>query len=214
MANRKNHSRNFFFGAVSMLAGTFLVLLTLVVINKYAEGPKDEVKEKTAKIDFQKKEKPKPKQIVKQQPPPKPQPRSAPPNPLQGLDSSLSGLDVGIPSMNAGDLGDLSKSLLGDSQDVVMDDSSVDQPPQPVRQTPMTYPPRAKAQGIEGYVTLSLLISRSGAVEQVKVLESQPSGVFDDVAAQGVKSWQFEPAQYQGQAVKVWARQKVRFDLS
>jgi protein TonB len=50
-------------------------------------------------------------------------------------------------------------------------------------------------------------------VEKVKVLESSPPGVFDDVAAQGVQGWKFEPASYKGEAVRVWATQKVRFDL-
>jgi protein TonB len=46
------------------------------------------------------------------------------------------------------------------------------------------------------------------------VVESYPEGVFDDVAVQGVSQWQFEPASYQGKAVRSWAKQRVRFDLS
>ena len=45
------------------------------------------------------------------------------------------------------------------------------------------------------------------------MLETSPPGVFDDVAAQGVQGWKFEPASYKGEAVRVWATQKVRFDL-
>lgn len=53
-----------------------------------------------------------------------------------------------------------------------------------------------------------------GSVRQTQVLESSPSGVFDDAALQGVRSWQFEPAKYKGDSVRVWAKQKIRFDLS
>ena len=60
---------------------------------------------------------------------------------------------------------------------------------------------------------LSVLIGPTGAVEKVKVLESQPSGVFDDVAIAGVQGWKFEPAQYKGENVRVWATQKVSFTL-
>jgi protein TonB len=45
------------------------------------------------------------------------------------------------------------------------------------------------------------------------VLEASPPGVFDDVAVAGVQTWRFEPAQYRGEAVRVWATQRVRFDL-
>jgi periplasmic protein TonB len=46
------------------------------------------------------------------------------------------------------------------------------------------------------------------------VLESQPAGVFDAAAVAGVQQWRFEPASYRGENVRVWARQRVRFDLS
>ncbi len=197
----------------SMVLGSSLVFCTVVLINKYADDPMDQNQIKTAKIDYQKKEKPKPKEVVeKKQPPKKPQPRRAP-APIDGL-SSLSGLDLGLPGFNADDLGDLSGDLLGGSDNVVMTDDSVDDPPRPTAQGAMAYPPRAKAKGIEGYVLLSVLISPTGDVERIKVLEASPSGVFEDVAVAGVKSWKFEPASYNGESVRVWARQRVRFDLS
>jgi len=46
------------------------------------------------------------------------------------------------------------------------------------------------------------------------VIESYPEGVFDEAAMQGVNQWKFSPAMYQGKAVRAWARQRVRFDLS
>ena len=150
--------------------------------------------------------------MVRKREPPKRQTRAAP-TPLLGLDSSLSGLDFGLPAFDSSEL-DLGAGLLGDSGDVVMTDDSVDQAPRPILQTPMTYPNRAKAQGITGYVLLSVLISPTGQVEKVKVLEAQPAGVFDDVAIAGVQGWKFEPATYKGEHVRVWARQGVRFDLS
>jgi len=59
-----------------------------------------------------------------------------------------------------------------------------------------------------------LLIGPTGNVEKVKVIEAQPAGVFDDVATAGVQTWKFEPASYRGENVRVWATQRVRFDLS
>jgi protein TonB len=45
-------------------------------------------------------------------------------------------------------------------------------------------------------------------------VESYPEGIFDDAATQGINQWKFEPATYQGQAVRAWAKQRIRFDLS
>ncbi len=207
--NYKKHS----LALLSMVLGSSLVFCTVVLINRFADGPQTADTVKTAKIDYEKKQKPKPKKTVqKKKPPRKPQPRRAP-APVAGL-SSLSGLDLGLPGFGADDLGDLSGDLLGNSENVVMTDDSVDDAPRPMVQSAMAYPPRAKAKGIEGYVLMSVLISPTGDVERVKVLEASPSGIFEDVAVAGVKDWKFEPASYNGESVRVWARQRVRFDLS
>ena len=91
---------------------------------------------------------------------------------------------------------------------------SVDKPPRATYQAPMNYPPRARAKGTEGFVVFSLLIGITGEIEQVRIVESYPEGVFDEAATQGINQWRFEPAMYQGQAVRSWARQRIRFDLS
>lgn len=207
--NLKKHA----IALLSTVLGSTLVFCTIVLINRYSDGPQADDQVKTAKLDYEKKEKPKPKkQVEKKKPPRKPQQRRAP-APIAGL-SSLSGLDLGLSGFGADDLGDLTEDLLGGSKNVVMTDDSVDDAPRPTVQGAMAYPPRAKAQGIEGYVLLSVLISPTGDVERVKVLEANPSGIFEEVAVSGVKSWKFEPASYNGESVRVWARQRVRFDLS
>ncbi|MDX1296571.1 MAG: energy transducer TonB [Sulfurimonadaceae bacterium] len=196
-----------------MLFGAVMVLTVLVVMNRFVSTPEKDNEIKTASFDVQKITKPKPK------PKPKPKkkeskPKRAPQAPLPTIGSSLSGLDLGIPAFEMGAMDDLGKSLLGDMQDVVMTADSVDVAPKASQRTPMQYPKKARAAGVQGYVTMNLLISEQGNVEKVKVLESQPQGVFDDVAVNGVRSWKFQPARYQGNNVKVWAKQKVRFDLN
>jgi protein TonB len=153
---------------------------------------------------------------VVQQPKPKPKPRRAPSTPppsLSGLGSNLSGIDFGLPGFDMSDLNGLDSDLLGGGDGMVMTDDTVDDPPRATFQAPMQYPPRAKAKGIKGYVVLSLLIGVTGEIEQVKVVESWPEGVFDEAALQGVNQWRFDPANYQGQAVRAWAKQRIRFDL-
>jgi len=59
----------------------------------------------------------------------------------------------------------------------------------------------------------NILISAEGNVEDIRVLESSPSGVFEESAMEALKNWKFEPAVYQGKKVKVWAKQKISFKL-
>lgn len=199
----------------SMAFGTVLVLGTLLLIND-SDNLLDQAKGiESTNIKIQKQKLKAKQEIKKAKPKPKPQrSRPAPPTPLLGLNSSLGGLDLGLPDFSMDGLNGLDGDILGDGSGVIMTDDTVDQSPKAVWQAPMLYPPRARAKGIEGYVVFSLLIGITGEIEQVKIVESYPEGVFDDVAMQGINEWRFEPAQYQGKSVKSWAKQRIRFDLS
>lgn len=196
-------------GLTAAVLGT-LTVFTLILLMNAAAKRRDADAETGTSIAFERRETPK-QQAVERKPPPRR--RQQAPRPNVDLSSTLPGMSFGLPAFDEGDLGDLTGGLLGDDRDLVMSDESVDQPPRPVAQSPIPYPARAKAQGVTGYVMLSVLIGPTGAVEKVRVLESQPAGVFDDAAVAGVQRWRFEPASYRGESVRVWARQRVRFDL-
>ena len=199
----------------SMVVGTVVVLGSVILINRFAEGLDRNKLSSEQQIVFDRKPPPEKQVVEKRKPKPKPKrsPRTPPP-PFAGLSTNLSGIDFGLPGFNMDDLNALDSDLLGNTSGIVMTDDTVDNPPQATLQTPMQYPPRAKAKGTKGYVVLSLLIGVTGEIEQVTVIESYPEGIFDDAALQGIAQWKFSPAQYQGQAVRAWARQRIRFDLS
>jgi len=200
-------------GLAFMIVGSVTVIGTLLLINRLAEGPDRQEVTTTSTFSVEKRPEPPPQRVERRQ---RPEPRrsrqEAPP--MVSLDSSLSGIDFGIPGLEANDLGSLQDQLLGDTSNVVMTDDSVDSPPRPTYQAPVEYPSSARARGVQGYVVLSLLISAAGEIEKVQVLDAEPAGIFEDYAVQGVRNWRFEPAQYQGRSVKVWARQRIRFDLT
>lgn len=200
-------------GLAFMIVGSVTVIGTLLLINRLAEGPDRQEVTATSSFAVEKPPEPPPQRVERRE---RPEPRrsrqEAPP--MVSLDSSLSGIDFGIPGLEANDFGSLQDQLLGDTSNVVMTDDSVDSPPRPTYQAPVEYPSSARARGVQGYVVLSLLISAAGEIEKVQVLEAEPSGIFEDYAIQGVRNWRFEPAQYQGRSVKVWARQRIRFDLT
>ncbi len=200
-------------GVAFMLLGSVTVIGTLLMINNLAKGPDDVETTTSTSFAVEKKVEPPPPRVRPRTPPRQQRARPTAP-PMVSLDTNLSGIDFGIPGLTASDLGDMKNELLGDTDNVVMTDDSVDSPPRPTFQAPVAYPRTARAQGVQGYVVLSLLISAAGEIEKVQVLEAEPAGIFEQAAQEGVRNWRFEPAQYQGRNVKVWAKQRIRFDLT
>lgn len=201
-------------GAVSMLFGLILVFGLIVVMNHYMGQIEKTSPQEVTEISMTKEIKQEPKKEIKKVEPKKQVTRPQAPAPFKGLDTALSGIDLGLLGLDDGRGGDLDDRLLGKTGNVVMTADLVDIPPKPIARGTFKYPPTAKKNGIKGYVVLSVLVERDGSVNQVQVLESNPSGIFDSAALQGIRAWQFEPAKYKGDSVRVWAKQKIRFDLS
>jgi periplasmic protein TonB len=142
--------------------------------------------------------------------------RSAPSAPMPNISSALSGLSFDLPQFsNEGLMG--ADQLLGGSQSskrLVMTGDSVDSLPTPRTRKAPEYPSKARERGIEGHVVLKIKVDERGGVEQVRVVESEPSGVFDMVAVAAVHDWTFAPARYQGEAVAVSVSQRIPFRLN
>ena len=197
-----------------MLGGSGLVFLTIIYMNGMQEAPKkQEVSQQTR---FQVKPpppKPPKKKVEKKQVKQTRKSSAPPPAPLAELSQGLSGLDLGLPSYQIQDVGQVDQTILGNTDNVVMTSDTVDIPPRAKQRPALEYPARAKAKEIEGYVVLSILISTDGKVDSYKVLEAEPSGVFEDTAIKNIQRWLFEPARYDGKAVETWATQTIRFEL-
>lgn len=85
--------------------------------------------------------------------------------------------------------------------------------PRPLRRPPPEYPRRARERGVEGFVSLHLLVDARGAVREVRVIDAEPKGLFEEAAVNAVRRWTFEPGREDGNAVEAWVRQVVRFAL-
>ncbi|BBA35828.1 TonB domain protein [Methylocaldum marinum] len=75
------------------------------------------------------------------------------------------------------------------------------------------YPPRARAQRIEGWVRLEIEVSPSGTVSAARVVAASPERVFDDAALKAIRRWRFQPAFSEGRAVSQRATLTMRFRL-
>ena len=76
----------------------------------------------------------------------------------------------------------------------------------------MRYPEIAKSSGIEGKVTVKVLVGPDGSVVQVGGF-SGPD-VFRDEVSSKVMSLQFTPALQQGQPVRCWVSVPFSFTLT
>jgi TonB family protein len=63
-----------------------------------------------------------------------------------------------------------------------------------------------------GFVVVKFNISETGKVSDVEVVESNPSGVFDDAAQSAVRKWMYEPRKENGSAVASQAKARLVFD--
>ncbi len=196
-----------------MLFGLVFVFGLIVILNHYMGKIERTPPQEVTEISMTREIKQEPKKEIKKVEPKRQVSRPQAPTPFKGLDTALSGIDLGSLGLDNGQR-DIDDSLLGKTGNAVMTADLVDIPPKPIARGAFKYPPTAKRNGVKGYVVLSVLVETDGSVNQVQVLESSPSGIFDAAALQGIRAWQFEPAKYKGDIVRVWAKQKIRFDLS
>jgi len=75
------------------------------------------------------------------------------------------------------------------------------------------YPEGSGGGGIEGFVTLKLLIDESGAVREVSLVDAQPPGVFEDSAVAAFRTARFLPGQRNGRPVKSQILIRVTYEL-
>ncbi|MBN2645083.1 MAG: energy transducer TonB [Desulfuromonadaceae bacterium] len=160
---------------------------------------------------------PPPPQQAAKEPPPRPQPPQAlhqmrPDQPVPQLQLDLP-LQPELPSLSQGIvLPDIQRTALAPLPSV-FDSSQLDQPLQPLAQSPFVYPMRAKRLGIEGSVRVELLVDKQGQVEQVKILDAQPSGFFEQTVERGIRLWRFNPGTVQGEPVRSRVTTTIRFEL-
>lgn len=82
-----------------------------------------------------------------------------------------------------------------------------------IRTTP-SYPQRAAARGIEGFVELSFTVDELGNVIDPVVLHAYPEGYFERAALQAIQRWKYSPATDNGTPVSTYdVRQRIVFQM-
>lgn len=144
-------------------------------------------------------------QTKQRKPKPPPPPDEPPPDmPKPEFDSSdvSQGVDVGAVDVNV----DLNVGGGGFSSDGEY---------LPIVKVAPVYPRRAQTRGIEGYVILEFIVTRTGAVTNPVVVEAKPPGVFDRAAMNAALKFKYKPKVVNGEAIDVaGVRNRITFELA
>lgn len=77
-----------------------------------------------------------------------------------------------------------------------------------------SYPPEAIRRGIQGDVLVRLLVSDTGKVERVKVVQSSGHAILDNLVVAWLSDWHGKPARMHREPVWTYYKQRVRFRLN
>lgn len=76
------------------------------------------------------------------------------------------------------------------------------------------YPGRAISRGIEGFVDIRFDVTKIGNTENIRILQAQPEGIFDNAATQAVAKYKYQPAMQDGEPVATKnVTERIRFTL-
>lgn len=140
----------------------------------------------------------KPQRVKPEQQPPPPEMNLAKNmNPSDAVGDIIPNLDTGLELESATNLA----AAGGGDRDAV-----------PLVRVDPNYPPRAKQQGIEGYVQLRFTITAVGTVADVQVIKAKPPFIFDREAIRAVKKWRYNPKVEDGKPV-TRPNQQIQLDF-
>jgi protein TonB len=194
------------FPAAAVLAG--IVTFALFWVMQALIGVAGELREgkPPTKVEFvrlrrdttpETKEREKPQREVPEQQPPPPEMNLAQSlNPGEGVGEIVPMIDTAAQLEQATSLG----AGGGSDRDVV-----------PLVRVDPEYPPRARQQGLEGYVDVEFTISPAGTVQDPRVLEANPAMIFDRAA---IRRWRYNPKVENGVPVpRVGVQVRLRFEI-
>ena len=192
------------FGVSLGLVTTFTLFLLMQALIKSDKSPFDEGASGKV-LDFVRLQDDIDIQTKLRKPKPPPPPDEPPPDmPKPDFDSSVDSQGVDIGSVNI----DVNLNVGG------MGGFSSDGEYLPIVKVAPVYPRRAQTRGIEGYVLLEFVVTRTGAVRDPVIIESKPPGIFDRAALQAALKFKYKPKVVNGEPIDVAGVQnRITFEL-
>lgn len=75
-------------------------------------------------------------------------------------------------------------------------------------------PRKAALDGLDGIVTVQLLVNADGTVRSAEVQSAKPRGVFESAAVSAVLKWKFKPRVVDGKPVEQRGKVDIKFNCS
>ena len=142
---------------------------------------------------------------------PEKKPKKMKPPKMKMLSSALSKPQKMNPRMNMPDIKSVLRSsgpAVGGRGGVVLDSDVT-----PLVRIEPQYPRKAAMQGIEGWVLLKFDISPAGTVDNIEILGSKPSRIFDRAAVRALRKWKYRPKMEDGKPVEQ-KNLKIKLDFT
>jgi protein TonB len=77
------------------------------------------------------------------------------------------------------------------------------------------YPRRAQTRGIEGYVIVEYIVTRTGAVRDPVVIDAKPPGIFNRAAINAALKYKYKPKVVNGEAIDVaGVKTRITFEMA
>jgi TonB family protein len=83
-----------------------------------------------------------------------------------------------------------------------------------VKALELEYPEGALAKGVEGWVSLSFVVTAEGKVTAMKVLDSSPAGVFEAAATRALSHVRYKPMLQGGKPIVVVTKLRIAFRMA
>ena len=145
-------------------------------------------------------------QVKDRKPKPPPPPDEPPPDmPKPDFDNSnvSQGIDIGAVNVNV-------NLNVGGAGGYSSDGEYL-----PIVKVNPQYPRRAQQRGVEGYVILEFVVTKTGAVRDPVVIEADPKNFFEREAIKAALKFKYKPKVVNGEAIDVaGVRNKITFELA
>jgi protein TonB len=143
---------------------------------------------------------------TKQRKPKPPPPPDEPPPDMPKPDFETSDSNQGV-SMDAVDV-DVSLNVEGGG-------FSSDGDYLPIVKVAPQYPRRAQTRGIEGFVLLEYIVTKTGAVRDPVVIDAKPPGIFNRAAINAALKYKYKPKVVNGEPIDVaGVKTRITFEMA
>jgi TonB family protein len=117
------------------------------------------------------------------------------------IDSVLGGLEQCLSAVTGG-ISRVQTTLAARKTATGTTKSTVNTPLRQIVGAPASYPQKALRRNIEGFVLVKFTVTKTGDVENIQIVQSEPAGTFDESVMTAVKKYKYQPRVVNGEPVE------------